>query len=148
MRASSRSAAPLGREPPIKPPEQVVIATEVTDSKLCSVVGYRSKTSFHSLNPEKPYLYVNEEKIGRLSIGESVCLHLPSGKYSISIKEPLLFMPTFTSGRIEVEIPASSLVYLRYSKEFAGVITTGSNTVVTGNSKLQVATEEQWNFRQ
>ena len=119
-----------------------------TASENCSVYVYRNKTTFHALNPEQPFLYVGEEKIGRLAIGKSHCLHLPPGTHTISVKEPILFMPSYTSGRVEVKITGTAPIYVRYGREFAGIATAGSNTIAMANSSLQLVSENQWRARQ
>lgn len=122
--------------------------TSATPSPNCSVYVYRNKTSFHAFNPEQPFLYVGEGKVGRLAIGQSHCLRLPPGKHTISVKEPILFMPSYTSGRVEVEVTGDTPIYVRYSKEFSGVVAAGSSTTVTGSSNLQPVSEDQWRARQ
>ena len=69
------------------------------------------------------------------------------GKYTVSIKEPILFMPTYAIGKVDIEVRTNAPVYVRYSKEFSGVIVTGSTTAVTGNNRVQVVTEAHWRDR-
>jgi hypothetical protein len=113
----------------------------------CSVYVYRNKTWFHRFNPEKPFVYVGDERVGKLGVGDSVCLRMPEGKYTVSIKEPILFMPTYAIGKVDIEVRTNAPVYVRYSKEFSGVIVTGSTTAVTGNNRVQVVTEANWRDR-
>jgi hypothetical protein len=121
---------------------------EVIDqTEGCSVYVYRNKTSFHRFNPEKPYVYVGEERVGRLGVGDSICLRMPDGKYNVSIKEPIAFVPTYTSGKLDIEVLSSTPVYVRYAKDFAGVVVSGSNATVTGSSKLQMVGEKDWRDR-
>lgn len=124
------------------------ISQSTAQSGDCSAYVYRNKTSFHALNPERPSLYVGETRVGTLAIGQSHCLRLQPGKHTISVKEPILFMPTYTSARVEVEVTGTAPVYVRYAKEFSGVIGAGSTTTVTGSSKLQLVSEDQWRTRQ
>lgn len=123
---------------------QVEISTE---ARGCSVIVYRTATAFHSANPERPFVYVGEQRIGTLRTGAFYCLRMAEGKYTVSIKEPILFMPSYTSGTLDIQVSASSPVYIRYSKEFAGVAQAGANTVPTSESRLGLATEEQWRKR-
>ena len=118
------------------------------DTSGCSVYVYRNRTMFERGNPEKPFLYVGEEKIGRLGIGDSVCLKMPDGKYTISVKGSIAFMPSFTVGQVDVDVVAGAPVYVRYAKQFGGVAPAGANTTTVGRSSVQIATQAQWLERQ
>ncbi len=125
-----------------------VSTASVAPSENCTVHVYRNKTSFHALNPELPFLYVGEQRIGRLAMGNSHCLRLAPGKHTISVKEPILFMPSYTSGRMEVEVTGTAPIYIRYSKEFSGIVASGSGVTATGRSNLQAVSEDHWRSRQ
>src|SRR5687767_6436587 len=87
----------------------------------CIVHVYRNKTAYHSRNPEQPFVYVGDEQAGTLGVGQSQCLRLAPGKYVLSIRQPVLFMPGITSDRLEIEVTEGTPVYIRYAKEFTGV---------------------------
>lgn len=108
---------------------------------------YRNKTSFHARNPEQPYVFVNNLKVDTLSIGQTYYLNLAPSRYQIAVKEPILFMPAFTAGSVVVEITEGSTQYLRYSKEFGGIITTGAGVGVTSNKKLEIVSKQAWEER-
>ena len=113
----------------------------------CPVWVYRNNTSFHALNPEQPYVFVNDLRVDTLSIGQTYCLNLAPGKYQISVKEPILFMPALTAGTVVVEVTAGSTQYVRYSKEFGGVIPTGAGVGVTSTKKLDIVSKQAWEGR-
>lgn len=114
----------------------------------CPVWIYRNQTYFHSLNPEKPFVYVNEERVSTIGVGETFCLNLKPGKYVVSIREPIFFMPGMTSGALVVEPSAGNTQYVRYSKEMDGIYIAGLNAVgVTSAKKLEFATKQAWEGR-
>ncbi|HRH77447.1 MAG TPA: DUF2846 domain-containing protein [Cellvibrionaceae bacterium] len=113
----------------------------------CPLWIYRNKTTFQMLNPELPHVYVNELRVGTLSIGQSYCLYLSPGRYEISIKEPFLFMPTYTSGSKVVDIVAGTTLYLRYKKDPGGVESTGVGVVVTSKQNLDWVAKQDWENR-
>jgi hypothetical protein len=126
---------------------QQIDALRLAPNGPCPVWIYRNKTLFHALNPEQPYVFVNDLKIDTLSIGQTYCLNLAPGRYQIAIKEPILFMPAFTAGSVVVEISEGSTQYLRYSKEFGGIIPTGAGVGVTSNKKLEIVSKQAWEGR-
>lgn len=119
-----------------------------SDSERCSVYVYRTQTAFHSLNPEKPFVFVGEEQVGTLGVGDSLCLRLPTGKYTVSVREAFLFMPAWTSGSVEVEVVPEVTAYVRYSKDFGGVAPSAAGPVVTGKTRLGLSNEQSWKARQ
>lgn len=92
-----------------------VITSGKDDS--CPVWMYRNKTFYHSANIERPFVYVNEQKIGELGVSDSMCLNLSAGRYQISMRESFLFMPAETSNVLIVEPEIGKTIYVRYSKE-------------------------------
>src|SRR5688572_10777044 len=103
------------KEKPLAQPEAPAATTTAVAPTACSVYVYRNKTTFHSANPELPFLYVGDVKVGRLAIGESRCLRLAPGKHTISVKEPFMFMPSYTSGAVDVHVIAGGApFYVRY----------------------------------
>jgi hypothetical protein len=126
-------------------PTSKIEASEATEG--CSVYVYRNKTSFESLSFEKPFVYVGDERVGKLGTGDSICLRMADGRYIVSVKAPIAFMPAFTVGKVEVEVLAGAPVYVRYAKEFTGVVVSGANASTTGSNKVQVVTEAQWRGR-
>lgn len=129
---------------PASTPPAAQLAGVQSPSAACIVHVYRNQTSYHSLNPEKPFLYVGEERAGTLGVGQTQCLRLAPGKYLLSIRQPVLFMPGITSDRLEIEVQQGTPLYVRYAKEFRAVTGTGQ---MSSNSRLQLASEEEWRLR-
>lgn len=141
--ASAPTDAPSNLSPT---PQLGALRTQPINGQ-CPVWIYRNNTSFHALNPEQPYVFVNDLNVGTISIGQTYCLNLGPGRYQISVKEPILFMPAFTAGSVVVEVTEGSTQYVRYSKEFGGLIPTGAGVGVTSNKKLEVVSKQAWEGR-
>lgn len=118
-----------------------------SDEKACPVWVYRTDTFYHSANPEWPFVYVNELKVDGLGVARTMCLNLKPGKYQISIKEPIMFMPGPTSGAITVEPKAGGTIYIRYSKEMAGIFAVGATVGTTSKTSLSFSDRESWMAR-
>lgn len=115
--------------------------------KDCPVWIYRTNTFYHSGNPEKPFVYVNELQIGGLGVSNTICLNLKPGKYQVSIREPIMFMPGSTSGALMVEPKNGEVIYIRYSKEMAGVFVVGAVAGTTSKTSLSLSDRESWMAR-
>ena len=114
----------------------------------CSLIVYRTQSAFHSMNLEKPFLFVDEHNMGTLDPGASLCLALAPGTHRIAINEPVPFMPGWASGQAEVTTPTpGGPVYLRYAKEYGGVAGTGAGATVQATGKLRAASAEEWMAR-
>lgn len=118
------------------------------ESVPCPVHVYRTRAAFHSLDAEKPFVYAGEEQAGALGVGDSLCLRLPPGRHVIAIREPVLFMPAWTSRTLEVEVAGARPVYVRYSAEFGEVAPSAAGPVVLGSRSLKLSDEASWRARQ
>jgi hypothetical protein len=114
----------------------------------CPVWIYRTDTFYHSGNPEKPFVYVNELQVGGLGVANTMCLNLPPGKYQVSIREPIMFMPGSTSGAITVDSKNGEVVYIRYSKEMTGVFVVGTSAGTTSRTSLKFSDRKSWMARE
>ena len=120
------------------------ISQEWDQAKLAPVAIYRTKTMFHSGNPERPFFYIDGMEVGQLGTGMDVTTKVTAGRHVITVRDSILFMPGRESGRIEYEFEAGKTYYLRYSKEFSGVTTAGNTTVVTDSSNFSLADESSY----
>lgn len=87
---------------------------------------YRTPTSIHSINPDVPKFYINDEPIGRLVIGGYYAIKVQPGDVNISYKTPLfgiLFL--FKNGRIRFQVLPNKPVYVK----FAVLFSMGTETV-------------------
>jgi hypothetical protein len=138
---------PANLPPNLSPtPSKVEITSDLQDAD-CPVWIYRNRTTFHALNPDIPFVYLNELQVGKLGVASTFCLKLQPGKYQISTKESILFMPTTTSGSITIDPKKGETIYIRYGKEFAGLTPFGSTPVINSNTNLNVVNKELWETR-
>lgn len=96
----------------------------LNDTNSAQILLYRSKQFFHSGNPEQPYFYVNDEQIGSMGTGDILSRRVPVGTHRISVRKPILFMPTYEAGAITINAEAGKTYYLRYSLDPTGLIGT------------------------
>jgi hypothetical protein len=113
----------------------------------CTVHVYRTQTNFHSANPEKPFVYADDQPAGTLGVGQSICLTLPPGKHVVVVREPILFMPGWPSRRLEIEVADAAPIYVRYSREFGGVVLSAGSAFVQGSKSLRISDEAGWRAR-
>lgn len=112
----------------------------LNNTNSATVIVYRTKQAFHSLNPEKPYVYLDGEHIGNLGTGESVSRRVAAGSHTISMKNPILFMPAKSAGSIDLIMEAGKTYYIRYSYNASGL----AGTYTTGAPSLGLADEESF----
>jgi len=115
--------------------------------ELAEVTIYRTKTFFHSGNPERPFFYIDGKLVGKLGTGMSVTTKVESGKHIVTVREPFLFMPSYESERFEYDFKAGENYYLRYSKDFSGVSIVGGSAFATGSSMFSLSNEASYRER-
>jgi len=121
-----------------------LIKPEWDKSKLVTVNVYRTKTAFHSLNPEKPFFYIDGEQFAKLGTNSAITIKALPGKHTITVKEPFMFMPGYENARLEVNFEESKEYYIRYSKE-ASIIY--GNGMITGESTIHIVNKEYYQQR-
>ncbi len=124
------------------------VSQEWDQATLASVTIYRTKTFYHSANPERPFFYIDGLLVGKLGTGQDITTKVVAGKHIITVRESLLFMPAYENGRVEGEFEAGKSYYLRYSKEFSGIDSVGSTLVATGSTNFSIADEGSYLLRQ
>lgn len=120
----------------------------IAPEETATITLYRTRVAFHSLNLERPFFYIDGQKVGQLGTGDSLSVPVAPGEHVVTVKESMLFMPTFEVGRIELNAGAGETYYIRYSMEFSGLSSNGMQTVPVGSSKFSPATREQFESRQ
>src|ERR1700694_1334008 len=93
-------------------------AEDSAPEKSGTVIMYRTKPSFQAGNPEPNFVYLDDEKIGRMRNGAKFTLILNPGVYTISVKQPMMFIPAFTVARLEVTVEPGTTQFLRYDYAF------------------------------
>src|SRR4051812_35113233 len=114
----------------------------------CSAYIYRAdpKDTFQRGIPV--FVYVGDERIAGLSIGQSLCLRLATGKQTVSIRDPVLALPGPEVASIDVEVSDASTVYIRHLRFFAGAVPVPGGVAVQSKTTLDVVTEDAWRGRQ
>lgn len=117
-------------------------------SEVATINFYRTKTLFRISDPEAPFIYLDGKVAAKLRVGQSKTIQVHPGTYKLSVREPILFMPSYESGSFEYEFKAGEIYYVRYSKDFSGVYSTTNSPVVTGSSTFQLTTKENYDLKQ
>lgn len=111
---------------------------------LAHVYIYRTNVVFHSLNPERPFFYIDDKEVAKLGTGAYVVTRVTPGKHTVSVKESIMFLPGTESGKLEMDFVANEKYYIRYSKELSGVTMVGNAAYTTGDSHLSLANRESF----
>jgi len=98
-------------------------------------------------NPESPFVYVNDKEIGNLRVGDQIRTILPSGRHRISIRSPLLFMPAWEAGALDINVEAGKSYYVRYARTPSGIIVLPGSAHAMSSSGFAVVDEETWRQR-
>jgi len=117
------------------------------ENNSATVYLYRTDVQYHSLNPERPFFYVDDKLVAKLGTGDFVKFQVSPGEHFLSSKESIVFMPGNESGRISGMFESGKTYYFRYSKDFSSVSSTGVGFVVTDESSLTFATKQQFTNR-
>ncbi len=83
------------------------VLNEWDKSKLAKVYIYRTDVSFHSLNPEKPFFYFDGKSVGKLGTGQFLTFEALEGTHDVTVKEPILFMPTYEKLKYSVVLDSA-----------------------------------------
>lgn len=119
----------------------------LNDENSALVTIYRTDVSYHSLNPEKPFFYLDNNLVGKLGTGDYVSFKVSPGEHSLTSKESILFVPSKESGNVKGLFKAKEIYYFRYSKEHKNTISTGTGFFMTDSTTLQPVTESDFNER-
>lgn len=111
------------------------ISPKWDENKTAKIHIYRADIAFHSLNPEKPFFYIDDMYIGKLGTGHAISIDVLAGKHTITVKAPFLFMPSYEKVRIEIEAVESNEYFVRYAETFSGKYLTcpGSSAIIPTN---------------
>lgn len=104
---------------------------------------YRTQRSFHSLNPEKPYIYIDGQHIANLGTGESTYRLVPPGPHQISVRGTFMFAPAGQIGAIDIVTEAGKSYFVRYSHDFSGAY----GTLIESTHRLQAVDETAFKER-
>ena len=114
----------------------------LTNENSATVVVYRPHTRFHRANPELPFLYVNGQQVGKLAINSAIEIRVPVGEHALSMKEPVLFMPAYDSRQLALKAEPGKTYFVRYSREYGGVIPMAGGPQVLATTGFDIVPEE------
>lgn len=127
--------------------EKYTVDPNYDEEGLAILYIYRTKTSFHSLNPELPFIYIGEKVAAKLKTGAYKIIKVVPGKHRLSVRQPIAFMPGNESDSFEHEFEAGNAYYIRYSMEFDGAAAIGSSVSVYGSSNFGITNKESFELR-
>ena len=116
----------------------------LSQEKIATLHFYRTNVKFHSLNPERPFFYINKKLVAKLGTGQAKTIEVQAGEHRISVKEPIAFMPAYESDAFSYTFEGGKDYYIRYSKEFGGVSVYGSIVAVDGTNSFAITTKENY----
>ncbi len=125
------------------------IPSSIKNTELATVYIYRTNSSFHMFNPEKPFFYIDEKYIGKLGTGQELVIKVIPGEHIFTVKDSILFMPGLEDGKVKINIEKNKTYYLRYSLTPANIISSNNSQdiTITGNSNFQKVNEEYFSYR-
>jgi hypothetical protein len=124
--------------------EKYVADNGLSETNSSTVYIYRTDLAYRSLDPEKPFFFLDGKLVGKLGTGEFVRFLVSSGNHSVSSKESFLFTPSSESGNVKGEFESGKTYYFRYSKDFARMSGTGAGFVMSDTSSLKPATNQNF----
>jgi hypothetical protein len=94
--------------------EKYSLDTEISSKDAATLHFYRTDTYVHSLNPETPYTYLDDKVIAKLRTGMQKIVKVKPGRYTVSVRQPMLFMPGLESESFTHTFVAGEDYYVRY----------------------------------
>ena len=119
----------------------------LNDTNSAQIIIYRTDVAYHSLNPEKPFFYLDDKFIGKLGTGDYISFNVAPGEHSLSTKNSILFMPGSENGRVKGQFKSGETYYFRYSKEYVNVVPTGTGFIMSDSTTLQPASKTGFDQR-
>lgn len=115
---------------------------ELQDHHASKIVLYRTSVAFHSMNPEKPFFYIDGQQFAKLGTGELVTIRVVPSNHTLTVRESIAFMPGRQSEKLEYVFEAGQTYYVRYSKEFSHATVIGGNVLMSGTNSFGIVSEE------
>ena len=98
---------------------------EPPTKKMAAVYIYRTQTSIHSANPDVPAFFVNDVRVGKLSIGGYYRVLVNPGEISVTNKGSLFGMTTpWKEGEVKFTAKENMSYYVKYAVEMEPFLTT------------------------
>lgn len=124
--------------------DKFVLDSQIDSDDLVTLYVYRTDVAFHSLNPEKPYIYIGDKVIAKLGTGQFKEILIPSGDHRLSVRQPIMFMPGEESDSFEFNFEPGKTYYLRYNFGFNDATFIGGTIAMTGTSDFHLTTKDNY----
>ncbi|WCN13646.1 DUF2846 domain-containing protein [Marinomonas mediterranea] len=121
-----------------------VLDSKIDPEDLATLYVYRTDASFHSFNPEKPYIYLGDKVIAKLGTGQFKRVVIPAGNQRLSVRQPIMFMPGTESDSFKYSFESGKTYYLRYNFSFNDATFIGGTVAMTGTSDFHLTTKENY----
>jgi len=117
-------------------------------SSLGELHLYRTNVRYHSLNPEKPFFYIDGKFVGKMGTGDSISIKVEPGNHIISVKDSIFFMPSTEKGNIGLKVDEKQNYYIRYSKEMTGTMFTVNGATTFDRTTFMVVNKNMFEKRE
>lgn len=124
-----------------------IAPSSLNESNASVVYVYRTDIAYHSMNPEKPFFFLDDKLLGKLGTGQFVRFMVSAGNHTLSSRESFAFAPSRKSGSLLGTFKAGKTYYFRYSKDFTDMYYTGTAFVMSDSSTLKPASKKMFDDR-
>ena len=84
--------------------------------ELATIYIYRLPTYIHSVNPDVPRFYVDDEPMGKLVIGGYYAVQVEPGKVDVTYRNSLFGIPfPWKSGRVKLDVERGKSYFVRFA---------------------------------
>ncbi|WP_169336965.1 DUF2846 domain-containing protein [Amphritea japonica] len=124
-----------------------VPSSTLNESNASVVYIYRTDVAYHSMNPEKPFFFVDGKLVDKLGTGQFVRFIVEPGSHTLTSRESVVFAPGRESGNLQGEFESGKTYYFRYSKNLTSMYHTGVAFVMSDSSSLRPVTKTMFDER-
>jgi len=83
-------------------------------TKFSKLFIYRTNPAYDRYNPEKPFIYIDDNKIGKLGNGQVISTLIKAGTHTVIAKSSFLFMPFGEVGKFKFNAETNKGYFIRY----------------------------------
>lgn len=114
------------------------------DKGMAVIYLYRTPTSIHSGNPDVPRFYVNDNLIGKLSIGGYYRILVKPGPVKVTNKSSFLGLPLpWSIGGVEFKAEENKTYFVKYAVDMNPIFIDTIFTAVSNSRGEQEITRTQ-----
>jgi len=90
------------------------------ETKRAKLFIYRTNPAYHRFNPEKTFIYVDGNRVGKLGNGQAISTTLKAGNHIVTVKDTFFFMPFTEVGKLQFNAELNKEYYIRYDDDGHG----------------------------